>query len=190
MAGSSPSSSSSAQGRKSSSSVSSTFSASGGRWLVGDLQVVPARADRRHQHPPRVQVVVLVGVGQRADDPDLEPRLRQSLGHPLAPLDDGDGVVERGVEIEVVELVDAAEAVGVDVHQVGPSASEGWTRAITNVGEVTSPRTPSPAPRPCVNVVLPAPSSPLSTIRSPAASSAARPTAELAHRLGVRDVDR
>ena len=91
---------------------------------------------------------MLVVVGEGPDDPDLEPRLGQSLGDPLAPLDDRDGVVERGVEVEVVELVDAAQPVGVDVHQAGPSTSDGWTRAITNVGEVTSPRTPSPAPAP------------------------------------------
>ena len=69
----------------------------------------------------------------------------QALGDAAAPLDDGDRLVERGVEVEVVELADAAEAVGVDVHEAGPPVSDGCTRAITNVGEVTSPRTPSPA---------------------------------------------
>ena len=84
---------------------------------VGDLHLVPPRSDRCHQHAARVQVGVLVGVGQGADDPDLQPRLGQPLGDPLSPLDDGDRLVERGVEIEVVELVGAAEPVGVDVHQ-------------------------------------------------------------------------
>ena len=54
--------------------------------------------------------------------------------------------------------------------RLGPAFNAGCSRAITNVGEVTSPRTRSPAPIPCVNVVFPAPSSPLSTIRSPGAS--------------------
>ena len=37
-------------------SFSSGFSASGGRVAVGHLQLVPPRPDRRHQHPPRVEV--------------------------------------------------------------------------------------------------------------------------------------
>ena len=41
---------------------------------------------------------------------------------------------------------------------------------MTKVGLVTSPRTPSPAPIPWVSVVLPAPRSPVSTMRSPASS--------------------
>ncbi len=40
---------------------------------------------------------------------------------------------------------------------------------MTNVGDVTSPRTPSPAPSPCVSVVFPAPRSPVRITRSPAA---------------------
>ena len=86
---------------------------------------MPARTDRGHQDPPRIEVVVLLVVGQGPDDPDLQPRLGQPLGHALPPLHDGDGVIERGVEVEVVELVDAAEAVGVDVHQLGPLAQRG-----------------------------------------------------------------
>ena len=35
---------------------------------------------------------------------DLEPVVAQLLGQPCAPLDDGHAVVERGVEVEVVEL--------------------------------------------------------------------------------------
>src|SRR5579864_67562 len=50
----------------------------------------------------------------------------------------------------------------------------GCTRAITNVGDVTGPRTPSPAPIPWVRVVLPAPSPPLRITRSPARSTVAR----------------
>ena len=62
-------------------------------------------------------VLVVLVVLVVADDVDLQPRLREALGQPLAPLDDGDGLVEGGVEVEVVELGDAAEPVGVGVHQ-------------------------------------------------------------------------
>src|SRR5689334_8245475 len=60
-------------------------------------------------------------------------------------------------------------------------ASGGCTRAITNVGEVIGPRTPSPSPIPWVSVVLPAPSPPLRITRSPARSTVAseRPRARI-----------
>src|SRR5215472_15300350 len=59
--------------------------------------------------------------------------------------------------------------------RAGPEpASGGCTRAMTKVGEVTGPRTPSPAPMPWTRVVLPAPSGPARITRSPARSSAAR----------------
>ena len=142
---------------------------------------MPARAHRRDLDVP-VLVLVLV-----AHDVDLQPRLGEPLGQPLAPLDDGDGLVERGVEVEVVELGDAAEPVGVDVDQAGPPTSLGCTRAMTKVGEVTAPRTPRPAPSPWVNVVLPAPSEPVSTIRSPGASWPAteRPRPRIASASGA-----
>ena len=47
----------------------------------------------------------------------LDPAPGEHLGQSLAPLDDGDGLVEVGVEIEVVELGGAVQAIGVDVHQ-------------------------------------------------------------------------
>ncbi len=52
---------------------------------------------------------------------------------------------------------------------------------MTKVGEVMSPRMSSPWPTPWVKVVLPAPSSPLSTTRSPAAScpASARPISRI-----------
>src|SRR6185437_16262755 len=53
-------------------------------------------------------------------------------------------------------------------------ASDGCTRAITNVGDVIGPRTPSPSPIPWVRVVLPAPSPPVRITRSPACSTVAR----------------
>ena len=72
-----------------------------------ERQRVPARADGRDLDPARVEVVVgLVA----ADDRDLEPRLRESLGQPLTPLHDRHGVVERGVQVEVVELVEPTGA--------------------------------------------------------------------------------
>src|ERR1700722_17598193 len=54
------------------------------------------------------------------------------------------------------------------------AASGGCTRAITNVGDVTGPRTPRPSPIPWVRVVLPAPSPPRSITRSPARRAVAR----------------
>ncbi len=58
---------------------------------------------------------------------------------------------------------------------------------MTNVGEVMGPRTFSPAPSPWANVVLPAPSSPLSTTRSPARSCPAseRPRARIESASGT-----
>jgi hypothetical protein len=44
------------------------------------------------------------------------------FGDPLAPLDHGDRVLQRRVEVEVVELGDATETVGVDVDQRRPVA--------------------------------------------------------------------
>ena len=59
-----------------------------------------------------------------------------------------------------------------------------------NVGDATCPRTCSPAPMPCVSVVLPAPRSPVSTTRSPArsTSASARPYARVASASGSRTV--
>ena len=97
---------------------------------------------------------------------------------------------QRGVEVEVVELVDRRR--GGRRRRApapGPAPSGGCTRAITKVGEVTSPRTPRPAPIPWVKVVLPAPSSPLSTTRSPGAQLAGERAAQVAHRVGVRGVE-
>ena len=101
--GSSWSSSDSAQGRKSSSRFSLSFSASGGRWLEGTsisyhrgpIGVISTRRGSR--------LGVLLLVGQRADDPHLQPRLRQPLGDALAPLDDRHRVVQRGVEVQPVK---------------------------------------------------------------------------------------
>ncbi len=50
-------------------------------------------------------------------DPHLDPVVGQPLGQPLTPLHHGDGLVQGGVEVEVVELGDAADPVGVDVDQ-------------------------------------------------------------------------
>ena len=94
-----------------------SFSASGGRWLDGTsisyqrgpTGVISTRRGSSSEYvaprrPARARSAPRAGLG--------EP-----LGQALAPLDDGDRVVERGVEVEVVELGDAAEPVGVDVHQ-------------------------------------------------------------------------
>ena len=56
---------------------------------------------------------------------DLEVVLGQPLGQPVPPLDDRDRLVQRGVEVEVVELGDPAEPVGVDVDQGGSADQRG-----------------------------------------------------------------
>jgi hypothetical protein len=63
-------------------------------------------------------------VGEHADRADLvtleeqlQPVLREVLGEAVPPLHDGDGTLERGVEVEVVELGEPPEPVGVDVHE-------------------------------------------------------------------------
>src|SRR3954469_20335564 len=58
---------------------------------------------------------------------------------------------------------------------------------MTNVGEVTGPRTFSPSPIPCVSVVLPAPSRPVITSRSPARSSPASrtPSSRMSRSVGT-----
>jgi len=65
----------------------------------------------------------LVGVPQasaRPADHDLEAVLGQPLDHALAPLDDGDGVLQGAVEVERVDLGEGLETVGVDVDEGGP----------------------------------------------------------------------
>ena len=95
----------------------------------------------------------------------------------MAPLDDGDAVLDRGVEVEVVELERRRRA-GRRRRARAPGRRrvDGCTRAMTKVGEVTGPRTPSPSPMPWVSVVLPAPRPPVSTTRSPGAQQRARAT--------------
>ena len=57
---------------------------------------------------------------------------------------------------------------------------------MTNVGEVTAPRTPQPAPRPWVKVVLPAPELTGEHDEVPGLQRSADPLAQLAHLVGVR----
>jgi hypothetical protein len=57
-------------------------------------------------------------------DRDLQAVLRQAFGQPLAPLDHGDRAGCVRVEIQVVHLADAAEPVGVRVHQRGPGSGQ------------------------------------------------------------------
>src|SRR3954462_5052566 len=61
------------------------------------------------------------GAGRRAQPP-LEPVAGEVLDQTLPPLDDGDRLFERRVEVEVVHLGDRAQPVGVDVHQRQPAA--------------------------------------------------------------------
>jgi hypothetical protein len=57
-------------------------------------------------------------------DRDLQAVGRQALGQPLAPLDDRDRAGHVRVEIQVVDLADAAEPVGVRVHQRRPGPGQ------------------------------------------------------------------
>src|SRR5690349_8903360 len=81
--------------------------------------------DPAQRNPAGVELVVDGRVPDGALDDDLEARVGQALGQPGAPLHDGHGRVERRVEVEVVELVEPAEPVGVDVHEVGTLAQGG-----------------------------------------------------------------
>ena len=151
----------------------------------------PSRAARcgpssnRQRGPTGVSVSGRGRRRRRRVRPSSRRSYGQRLGQALAPLHDGDRLLDVGVEVEVVELGGAAEPVGVDVDQRrARRSSEGCTRAITKVGEVTSPRTPSPSPMPWVSVVLPAPRSPVRITRSPGASRVASQPPKVAGVLG------
>src|SRR4051794_31174541 len=60
---------------------------------------VPPRTDATDAH--RAGLVVL---GSRPPDLDQQPVRTESLDEPLTPLDHGHGLVEGGVEVEVVDL--------------------------------------------------------------------------------------
>ena len=63
------------------------------------------------------QVAGLVGDVVPPVQRDLQPVLGETLDLALTPLDDGDRLVQRGVQVEVVDLGQVAEPVGVHVHQ-------------------------------------------------------------------------
>ena len=71
---------------------------------------MPARPVTAQPHGPGR--TVRVGL-----DRDLQAVGRQAFGQPLAPLDDRDRAGHVRVEIQVVDLADAAEPVGVGVYQ-------------------------------------------------------------------------
>ena len=52
-----------------------------------------------------------------ADQPYLEAVVRKSLDQPRAPFDDGHGLLQRRLEIEVRELGERADPVGVDMDE-------------------------------------------------------------------------
>ena len=52
-------------------------------------------------------------------------RAARLLGDPVPPLDHGDRLLQRGVEVEVVELRGASEPVGVDVDEVRSAHERG-----------------------------------------------------------------
>ncbi len=126
------------------------------------LLAVPARAPGRDGGEP----LVVAAQG------DLEAVLAQALGEAVAPFDDGHGVLQGGVEVEVVELGEAAEPVRVDVHQrraahqrrVHPGDDEGRGR--------DRAAHPEPLGDALGQRRLARPRSPVSTTRSPARSTA------------------
>ena len=109
---------------------------------------------------PDAHRAVLRALCDVALDSYVDHLVAQTLDHSLSPLDDGHRVIERRVEVEVVQLGQTAEPVGIDVDEVGTVARDRCTRAMTKVGDVTGPRTPRPTASPWVSVVLPAPSGP------------------------------
>ena len=56
---------------------------------------------------------------------DGEAFLAHGFGFAVAPLDDGDGLVEGGVEVEGLQVAEVRDAVGVRVDEVRPSAKGG-----------------------------------------------------------------
>ena len=113
----------------------------------------------------------------RAFEPDVEVLLGEPFGHALAPLDDDDGVVQIGVEVQRVQFAEQVrtgvvqQPVHVDVHHRGRAGlvAAGCTRANTKVGDVTGPSTSIASAIPLASTVFPAPSGPDSTTTSPGA---------------------
>src|SRR4051812_31644818 len=75
----------------------------------------PARTYGRDPQPPS-----LVGVVVATGHHDVQPIRRQCLGQPMTPLDHRDRVLQAGVQVEVVQLGEPAQPVGVHVHQRRP----------------------------------------------------------------------
>ena len=78
---------------------------------------MPSRTMTIYRDGPHV--TVLIGL-----DRDLQAVLGESLGQPGPPLHHGDGARHVGVQVQVVHLADAAEPVGVGVHQGRPGPDE------------------------------------------------------------------
>src|SRR4051794_3147818 len=83
----------------------------GPRRIHGRDQVDAAPPLPDGPQPQRPGLALLVAV--RAQQPHLEAVVGEPLGDPGAPLHDGDGLVERGVQVQVVELGEAGPAPGV-----------------------------------------------------------------------------
>src|SRR5690606_6870765 len=88
-----------------------------------EVDTGPARPDGAHGRGPRPGLGIAVGVllgargAPRALQVDLQAVVGERLGEAAPPLHDRHGVLERGVEVQRVELAQAAETVGVDVHE-------------------------------------------------------------------------
>src|SRR5690349_20881792 len=76
----------------------------------------PARTYRRDPQRPR-----LVGVVVAPGDHDLDAVLRQRLRDAVAPFDHRDRILQARVLIQVVQLGESTEPVGVNVHQRRPA---------------------------------------------------------------------
>src|SRR4029079_12461029 len=81
----------------------------------GQVHVDPARADGVDRNRARLvgRTVTTPPTGEHA----LEPLVGEVLDLALAPLDHGHGLVEGGIEVEVVHLCEPTEAIGVDVYE-------------------------------------------------------------------------
>src|SRR4051794_32442819 len=96
-----------------------------------EIDARPARPDAAQPQPPRLPLH-LDTVGWCPQQLDLQPVVGEHLRDTAPPLDDGDRVLQRGVEVEVVELhgrlrraCRRAQTVGVDVHQRRPADQRG-----------------------------------------------------------------
>ena len=81
-----------------------------------EVNTRPSRANTSNGHGAGIDVALRARAG-RTIDVNLEPILTEPLDPALAPLHHGHRVVEGRVEIEVVDLDQRAETVGIDMDE-------------------------------------------------------------------------